>query len=149
MTAAVHQRWEVAPKRGAAGGARLAVLLFVAVNALYGGAALAVNGMGMPEAWLGRLGIESWAWPGVALVVSVALPQLVAAWWVWRHDPRAGVVGMVVGVALVLWIAAQALLLQRYFFLQPVVVAAGLLEMGLSAWWISRSHRAADASGSM
>ena len=49
MTAAVHQRWEVAPKLGAAGCALLAVLLFVAVNALYGGAALAVNGMGMPE----------------------------------------------------------------------------------------------------
>ena len=57
----------------------------------------------------------------------MALPQLVAAWWVWKRDPRAGVFGMVVGVALVLWIAAQTLLLQRYFFLQPVVVAAGLL----------------------
>ena len=146
MRAAVQQRWQVAPTLGAAGSALLAVLLLVAASALYGGVALAVDGMGMPDAWLERLHLESWAWPGVALLISVALPQLFGGWRVWKLDPRAGLIGVAVGAALVLWIGAQALLLQRYFFLQPVVVGAGLLEMALSTWWIRRSDRAGSAA---
>ena len=46
MRAAVQQRWQVAPTLGAAGSALLAVLLLVAASALYGGVALAVDGMG-------------------------------------------------------------------------------------------------------
>jgi hypothetical protein len=140
MTTA-HQRWEVTRKRGAAGVALLVLLLLVAANALYGGVALAVNGMGMPQAWLERLPVDSWTWPGVALVVTVAVPQLVAAWLVWQRDPRSGVVAMAVGAALVLWIAVQVVVLQRYFFLQPVIVGAGIAEVLLAMWWVRRSHR--------
>jgi hypothetical protein len=108
---------------------------------VYGGVALGVNGMGMPQAWLERLPVDSWTWPGVALVVTVALPQLAAAWLVWKRDPRSGVVGMAVGAALVAWIVVQVLVLQRYFFLQPVILGAGIAEMALALWWVRRSHR--------
>jgi hypothetical protein len=70
------------------------------------------------------------------------VPQLVAAWFVWRKDPRAGVIGLVAGAALVLWIAVQLLVLQRYFFLQPVIAGFGVLEMVLAWWWIHRSRTA-------
>jgi hypothetical protein len=138
----VPQRWDVTPRRGWAGGALLVVLVLVAVNAVYGGVGLVVNGMGMPSEWLDRLPVDTWTWPGVALVLTVAVPQLVAAWFVWRKDPRAGVVGLVVGAALVLWIVVQLLVLQRYFFLQPVIAAFGVLEMALSWGWIHRSRSA-------
>ena len=136
----VDRRWEVASRRGAAGSALLVVLLLVAANAVYGGIGLVLDGLGMPLEWLERLPVDTWTWPGVALLATVALPQLVAAWFVVRRDPRAGVVGLVVGAALVLWIVVQVLLLQRYFFLQPVIAGLGVLEMVLAGWWIRRSR---------
>lgn len=135
-------RWSVRPRRGWAGGALLGVLFVVAANAIYGGVGLAVNGMGMPTEWLARLPVDTWTLPGAALVLTVAVPQAVAAWFVWRHDPRAGVVGLAVGAALVLWIAVQLLLLRRYFFLQPVIATLGAVEMTLAWAWIGASRRA-------
>ena len=135
---AVDERWRVAPRRGVAGGSLLVVLLLVAANAVYGGVGLAVDGMGMPETWLERLPVDSWVWPGVALVVTVAVPQLVTAWFVWVRDPRAGVVALVAGAALVLWIVVQVLVLQRLFVLQPVIAGLGVVEMVLALWWIRR-----------
>ena len=138
MTTTEH-RWRVAPRRGAAGWGLLVVLVVVAANAVYGGVGLIVDGIGMPSTWLERLPVDTWTWPGVALRATVALPQLVAAWFVWRRDPRAGVLGLAAGAGLVLWIGVQVLVLQRYFFLQPVMVGVGLLEMALAGWWI-RHH---------
>ncbi len=136
----VPARWEVAQRRGWAGATLLGLLLFVAVAAVYGGVGLVVNGLGMPVEWLDRLPVDTWAWPGVALLATVAVPQAVAAWFVWRHDSRAGAVGVLAGLALVLWIVVQLLVLQRYFFLQPVIVVIGLAEAGLAYAWVRRSR---------
>jgi hypothetical protein len=143
MTTTVSARWEVARRRGWPGATLLGLLLFVAVAAVYGGVGLVANGLGMPLEWLDRLPVDTWAWPGVALLGTVAVPQAVAAWFVWRHDPRAGAVGVLAGLALVLWIVVQVALLQRYFFLQPVIAGIGLAEAGLAYAWIRRSRMAA------
>ena len=141
MTTTVQGCWEVTPRRGWAGGALLVVLLLVAANAVYGGIGLMVNGMGMPSEWLDRLPVDTWTLPGVPLVLTVAVPQVLAPWFVWRRDPRAGAVGLVAGAALLVWIGVQLLVLQRYFFLQPVIAGLGVLEMLLAWWWIRRSRR--------
>ena len=134
-------RWEVSPTRGWEGVVLLALLLFVGVGAVYGGIALMVDGMGMPSEWLDRLPVDTWTWPGVALLVTVAAPQLATVWLVIRPDPRAGTAGLAVGFALVLWILVQLALLQRYFYLQPVIAVIGVLEMLVSWAWIQRTHR--------
>ena len=134
-------RWEVSSTRGGEGAVLLALLLFVGVGAVYGGIALMVNGMGMPTEWLDRTPVDTWTWPGLALLVTVAVPQLVTVWLVTRHDPRAGLVGLAVGAALVLWILVQLAVLQRYYVLQPVIAVIGLLEMLVSWAWIHRTHR--------
>ena len=135
-------RWEVSPSRGWEGTTLLGLLLFVGIGAVYGGVELVRNGMGMPLDWLDRLPVDTWTWPGVALLATVALPQLATAWLVWRRDPRAGVVGVLAGAALVLWIVVQLALLPRYFFLQPVIAGIGILEVLVAGWWIHRSRRA-------
>ncbi|HET7761459.1 MAG TPA: hypothetical protein VFL46_03795 [Phycicoccus sp.] len=136
MSTATVQRWEVRSRRGWAGTSLLVVLLLVAANAVYGGIGLLVSGMGMPEEWLEPLPVDTWTLPGVALLLTVALPQLVAAWLVWTHHRWAALAGVLAGVGLVLWIGAQLLLLQRYFFLQPVIAGLGLAEVVFGwAWW--------------
>ena len=127
------------PDQGLGGDNGLGLLLFVGAAAVYGGIGLMVDGMGMPLAWLDRLPVDTWTWPGVALLATVALPQLLGAWLVWRRDPRAGAVGALVGAALVVWILVQLALLQRYFFLQPLVAAIGLAELGVALLWVRHS----------
>jgi len=58
--------------------------------------------------------------------------------------PWAYAASMLAGLALIGWIVAQWLIFQRYFFLQPLMFAAGALVVGL-AWWAHHAgrHRAA------
>jgi uncharacterized membrane protein len=118
----------------------------VAANAVYGGVGLIVDGMGMPEEWLVRLSLDSWTWPGIALLATVALPQLAAAWLVWRRDRRGALAGLLAGTGLVLWIAVQILVLQRYFVLQPVVAGLGGLEVVLAALWVRGGRAEPDGA---
>ena len=111
------------------------VLVFVGASAVYGGIGLMADGMGMPSHWLESTPFTSWTLPGVALLVTVAVPQLGAAWLVVGRHPRAALGGVVVGAALVLWIVVQVLVLRRYFFLQPVIAGFGAVEMLLGRGW--------------
>ncbi len=113
----------------------LGVLLFVAANAVYGGLGLMRDGMGMPQGWLEPTPFDTWTWPGVALLATVALPQLVVAGLVLGGHRRAAVAGALAGAALVLWIVVQLLVLRRYFFLQPVIAGFGMVELALGRAW--------------
>ena len=115
--------------------ALVAVLLVVAANAVYGGIGLIVNGMGMPDDWLTRTPFDSWVLPGVALLTTVAVPQVWGLVVVWRGGDRAPNAALLVGLALVVWIVVQLLVLRRYFFLQPVIAFLGLAEAMLSVAW--------------
>lgn len=118
--------------------ALVAVDVLVALNAVYGGVGLMTSGMGMPTAWLVGTPFGSWVVPGVALLVLVAVPQLWGAWTAWRGHRLAPIVAMAVGGALSVWIILQVVLLQQYFFLQPIIAGIGLLETYLGwRWWVS------------
>ena len=47
------------------------------------------------------------------------------------------------GLALVAWILIQLLVLQRYFFLQPVIACMGALEVLLAWAWHHKTLNAA------
>jgi hypothetical protein len=112
----------------------LVVLEFlVAAAALYGGIGLAAgNLIGMPDEWLVGTPFTSWLWPGVFLLLVVAVPMVAAAMLELRGSPRAAVVSVLAGAAQVAWIAVQLLVMQRYHVLQPVMSLAGLAVLLLA-----------------
>ncbi len=132
----------VVTRRDRASWALTAVLALVALCAVYGGVGLVRDGMGMPADWLENTPFPSWTLPGVALLATVALPQAVACWLTGTGHRWGAVAGVLAGTGLCLWIGVQLLVLQRYFFLQPVIFALGLVEVGLAAWWAGRDGTA-------
>lgn len=111
--------------------------VIIAVNAIYGGIGLMVNGMGMPDDWLEATPFRSWTLPGVALLASVAVPMSIAGVGELTRWRLAYLASVTAGLVLVGWIVVQVLVLRRYFFLQPALGVAGAFVVGL-AWW---SHR--------
>ncbi len=115
--------------------------------AILGGITLLHGGFGMPVSWLRQTPFTSWAWPGIALLACVALPQLGAAALA-VAGPRRGIgAGYLAGALLIGWIAAEVLMLQRYQVLQPVVAGLGLAEILLArAWHRDRLRRPSGGS---
>ena len=114
---------------------------FVSVAAVFGGVGLIRNGMGMPPEWLDGLPVDTWVLPGVALLVTVALPQAAICIAAAVRHRWAIVLGVLGGTALVLWIVVQVLVLERYFFLQPVIAGFGVAEVLIAWWWSAASAR--------
>lgn len=137
------ERLHTPARLGGTGIALAALLALVSANALYGGLGLISNGLGMPDEWLERMPWHSWDFGGWALLLTVALPQALALVLVLRRHAWAGVVGFLAGAALIAWIVVQLIVMQRYFFLQPVIVGFGVLEMVLAWLWTRPRARTA------
>ena len=73
--------------------------------------------------------------PGAALVLTVAVPQLAVGLVMAFAPTWARLTGLLAGAALVGWILLQLIVLQRFFFLQPVIAAFGLIEFGCAYAW--------------
>jgi hypothetical protein len=76
----------------------------------------------------------------VALLIGVAVPQFAAAALIGSGARPALAAGYLAGLLLIAWIAVELLILQRYFFLQPVIAGLGAAEV-LLAWWWRRAAR--------
>jgi hypothetical protein len=114
--------------------ALVATEVVVGVNAVYGGVGLIRDGMGMPTDWLAGTPFGNWLLPGLFLLLVVAIPMLAAAFGEFRGRPWAYRSSVLAAGLLLGWIVMQVALLQRFFFLQPVLFAAGLLVGGLAIW---------------
>jgi hypothetical protein len=125
----------------------LAVLITAA--SAFGGIRLIRDGLGMPAGYLTATPFNSWVLPGLALLVGVAAPQLAAAILITAGHRWALPASYFAGAALVAWILVQLLVMQRYFFLQPVIGVLGMAELALARLWqqagsagrASRQHR--------
>jgi hypothetical protein len=110
------------------------------VVALYGSIGLvAGNALKMRDDWLDGTLFSSWVLPGVFLMIVVAVPMGVAAVGEWRRTRWSYAAGLVAGAAQIGWICAQWLIIQMYFFLQPVMLAAGVAVLALT-WSIHRGE---------
>jgi hypothetical protein len=108
---------------------------FVAAMAVYGGVGLLWNNaIGMPAEWLAGTPFTSWLIPGALLLMVVALPMATAAVLEVRRSEWAAVASVVAGAAQIGWIGAQLVIMQRYNFLQPVMLGFGLAVLLLAVW---------------
>jgi hypothetical protein len=119
------------------------MFLLVGVAGVFGGVSLIRDGFGMPLSWLHQTPFTSWALPGAALLIGVAVPQFLALGLIVSGHRWALAGSYLAGLGLVLWIAVQMLVLQRYFFMQPVIAAAAPVEILLARLW----QRAAAPQG--
>jgi hypothetical protein len=112
------------------------------------------DGFGMPLRWLSNTPFTSWTLPGLALLIGVAVPQLTVVLLTVTARRLALAASYLAGFALIAWIAVQLLVLQRYFFLQPVIAGFGVAEILLAQVWqrtvrpptVSRAGRGTRAS---
>lgn len=112
--------------------ALVAVEGFVAVGAGYGSIMLVTDAWRLDRSMLRHLPVDTWVLPGVALAVLIALPTAAAAILVATNHPMARAGSLLTGGILVGWIVVQLILIQQYFFLQPVIGVCGLLTIGLA-----------------
>ncbi len=120
--------------------------VFVAVGAVFGGVGLiADNAIGMLPEWLEGTPFASWTVPGFLLLLVVALPMATAAYAEIRYLSWAFAASVLAGAAQLGWIVAQWLIIQKFFFLQPVMLAAGAGVLVL-AWWAHRGESLAGSS---
>jgi len=123
-----------------AGAALVGIESFVALGAIFGGVGLiADNAIGMLPEWLEGTPFTSWFWPGVFLLLVVAAPMVVAAYAEMTSRRWAYAASLVAGAAQVGWIIVQWLIFQRFFILQPIMLLAGIVVIGL-AWWVRRGE---------
>jgi hypothetical protein len=87
----------------------------------------------MPAAVLARTPFTSWIWPGVLLVLIVAMPAALVAIGAWRGDAFAHVGHPIVGVALIAWVIIQIAVIGPISLLQPAMAGWGgvILSLGL------------------
>ena len=127
--------------------ALIAVEALVAVGAAYGGVGLiADNAIGMLPEWLARTPFTSWLWPGVFLLLVVAVPMTVAAAAELTRRSFAYLASLGAGAAQIGWIVVQWWVMQRFFFLQPVMFTAGVLVIVL-AWLTHRGEPVVPGRG--
>jgi hypothetical protein len=112
-----------------------AVAVLTGGFAILGGVRLIRDGFGIPVGWLSHTPLTGWTLPGVLLLAGVAAPQLAVAVMIATRSRAALGASYLAGLGLLAWIAVQLLVLQHFFFLQPVVAVLGLAETGLAWLW--------------
>lgn len=145
MTVPVTERFP-ATGHPIARAALVCVEWFVTVGAVLGGAGMiANNAIGMQQEWLEGSPFASWIVPGVLLLLIVAAPMGTAGYAEVSRLRWAFLASTIAGTAQIGWIIAQWLIFQRFFFLQPIMLACGVLVLALSwsvhraePWWPNR-----------
>jgi hypothetical protein len=112
--------------------ALVVVEAFVAIGAIYGSIMLITDAWRLDRSMLRHLPVDTWVLPGVALAALIAVPYVLATILVVMRHSMARTVSLAAGGILVGWILAQLVLIQQYFFLQPVMAVSGLLTIGLA-----------------
>lgn len=134
---------EPAPRARAVGLA--AVQIFVGLGALGGGATLVADptgaAIGLPLSLLAGTPFSDFWVPGLVLLGVNGLGQLGAAAVTLARGRRAGALGVALGALLLGWISLQVLWVGFISWMQPMILACALLELGLGWRHLRRGRR--------
>lgn len=108
------------------------LLAFVALNAFGGGYYGLAGAVGVPREWLARSPFSDYLIPSLILMFVVGGTFLGAAFAVFARLPSARRLSAAAGVVVLLWIAAQVIIIGPVSWLQPVMVLVGVLVFMLA-----------------
>lgn len=112
-------------------GALVGLATLNAVAAAGGAWGLASGVIGIGARLEARLPWQSPTLGGVALLLTVAVPNAVLAVLAWHVDRRTGTAAVATGLLLVVWIVVELAFLRELSFFHPLYVAVGLLLVWL------------------
>ena len=114
-----------------------ALLGFLSVTALIGGAALVIRPdgslLGMGTDMLATSVFRDFRWPGILLFTVFGIGGSIALFAVRRDERYAGRLAMTIGAGQVIWIMVQLVMIDKPSFLQPTLLAIGAAIAGLAA----------------
>jgi hypothetical protein len=152
----------VTDRRPAAVQATIAVLVFLGVTAVGGGAAMLLDIGAPPADWLNGIPlIDSWLIPGLVLAIGFGLGSLLAAYGVLARPGRnrqgpverltgehwSWLVTILIGLGQLVWIAVELVYLPEPSALQAVYGLVGLVLLWLPMHPDVRSYLAATGPG--
>lgn len=123
--------------------AALGLEVFLGLGALGGGGALIVGSRGeiipLPLSALNGSPFETYLVPGMILFSVLGLGPLVAALLVWLQHPLALIVTLGVGVALLIWLAVEIVIVGYTNDppLQPLYLLLGAAITGVGLGWVA------------
>jgi len=134
---------------GAAGIASVALLVFLAVGAFFGGwelmhPAADGSGLGMPAEWIQSTPFSSWLIPGLILFMVFGIGSVVAVVAGLLRHWSAPYLTFAIGVGQMIWITVELAMVQRFHpILQPGCFALGAALAILAYVWHRQNERTA------
>lgn len=128
----------------------ITLLLFNGINALYGGWFLMTDPTGgklqMPVSYLQHSFFKDYFIPGLILFIANGLLSITVAVIVMARKKYAPLLIMFQGAVLVVWIIAQVILLQTFYYLQLVLGIVGIVIFLCGYFLSKRSDKLRVAS---
>lgn len=125
-------------------------LLFLGVSAVYGGGSLVLDPTGdhlrLPLAWIQGTVFGDYLIPGVLLFGLLGVGSFVVIYGIVCRTVWAWPAGVSLGTATVIWIVVQIAVVQRYFFLQPVIAGLGIAVIVILLFPSMRHYYRANAT---
>ena len=114
----------------------MAALLFQGLSGIAGGSALLADPTGalihLPAAWLEGSPFQDYLIPGVILLVVLGVVPLIVLYGLWKRRAWGGPAALLVGLALVVWIAVEILVI-GYHAQPPLQFIYGLVGLAILA----------------
>jgi hypothetical protein len=115
--------------------ALLAIDPFLTVSAFGGGIGLLIGLIDLPRDWLGDTPFDSYAIPGVVLLVVVGGAWLIATLSLFVRHPVAPLASIAAGVVQLGWFAVQVAMLGYISWMQPFIGALAVIVIVLAHRW--------------
>jgi len=117
---------------------------FVAIGAIPAGFSMIFNSdgteLGMTIDFLQSSPFNDFFVPGLLLFIVNGLFNLVASILSFTRNKYSGILGLILGISLILWIVIQIYFITLFSFMQPMFFFIGIIEIIISLLIIKQSN---------